>query len=75
MSKWIQRISLGGDNLYSSEIEQFLKERNYKIDRMDCIKIINPDESIQIKDIKYYAADSQYVITTDDGYCFRFNVI
>lgn len=61
--------------MYSAEIEQLLKEHNYAVDRYTCMKIIDPGESIQITEIKYFAADSQYMIKTDDGHCFRFKVI
>lgn len=60
--------------MYSSEIEQFLKERNYIVTPDECMKIMNSNESTQIKSIKHYASDGQYQIDTTDGYHFRFYV-
>lgn len=60
--------------MYSSEIEQFLKERNYVVNRDECMKIMNSRESTQISEIKYYAASGQYQISTTDGYRFIFKV-
>ena len=47
--------------MYSAEIEQLLKEHNYAVDRYTCMKIIDPGESIQITEIKYFAADMKEV--------------
>lgn len=60
--------------MYSSEIEQFLKERNYTVTPEECMKIMDSNKSTQIKSIRYYASDGQYQIETTDGYRFCFYV-
>lgn len=60
--------------MYSSEIEQFLKERNNIVTPEECMRLMNSNESTQIKSIKHYASDGQYQIETTDGYRFCFYV-
>lgn len=60
--------------MYSSEIEQFLKERNNIVTPEECMRLMNSNESTQIKSIKHYTSDGQYQIETTDGYRFCFYV-
>lgn len=60
--------------MYSDEIEKFLYERNNIVTPEECMRIMNSNESTQIKSIKHYANDGQYQIDTTDGYHFCFQV-
>lgn len=51
--------------MYSWEIEEYLKNRNYNITPLEFMAIINT--SPQIKDV-YYEPEDNYRIKTDDGY-------
>lgn len=52
--------------MYSHEIEQFLKERNYEITPFEFVSIINT--SPQIKQVLLEKNDAIYTIVTDDNY-------
>lgn len=58
--------------MYSNEIEQFLKERNFIVNSDECMQIMNPNESTQIKEIKCFSSNCEYLISTNDGYQFKF---
>ena len=51
--------------MYSFEIENYLKERNYKITPLEFMAIINT--SPQIKQVLLENNDAIYTIITDDG--------
>lgn len=61
--------------MYSVEIEAFLKERNYKVTPQECNYIMDTNKNTQIRNIKYFFANNEYHIETDDGYHFVFWVI
>lgn len=52
--------------MYSYEIEQYLKERNYEITPLEFMSIINT--SPQIKQVLLEKNDAIYTIITDDNY-------
>lgn len=58
--------------MYSSEIENFLKERNYVVTPRECGMIMNVDVNTQITNMKYFCTNNEYHIYTDDGYFFKF---
>ena len=58
--------------MYSSEIETFLKERNYVVNPEECNLLMDINQNPQIDHMQYFTADNQYVIFTNDNYCFRF---
>ena len=60
--------------MYSYEIEQFLRERDHIITPEECMMIMNPNQSCQIRSVKYYASDNEYQVETSDGYYFMFQV-
>lgn len=57
--------------MYSWEIEEYLKQRNYNITPLEFMAIINT--SPQIKDVLYKPEDN-YKIKTDDGYNREFKM-
>ncbi len=60
--------------MYSSEIEQFLKERNYMVTPEECNILMDVNINTQISHMKYFCANNEYHIDTDDGYNFVFRV-
>ena len=58
--------------MYSSEIETFLKERNYMVTSEECNLLMDVTTNTQITNMKYFCVNNEYVISTDDGYTFRF---
>lgn len=60
--------------MYSYEIKQFLKERNYTITPEECMIIMDPNINCQITSVKYNATNNEYQIETSDGYQFLFKV-
>lgn len=60
--------------MYSSEIEAFLKERNYQLTAEECNLLMDINTNTQIKSMQYYCDNNEYHIITDDGYHFKFYV-
>ena len=60
--------------MYSSEIEKFLKERDYLLTPEECNKVMDISRNPQINHMKYFCGDNEYHISTDDGYYFVFKV-
>lgn len=58
--------------MYSGEIEMFLREHNYVVTPEECNFLMDINTNPQIDHMKYSSADNQYVIYTNDNYCFRF---
>lgn len=58
--------------MYSWEIDQLLKFKNYLLDAKEYIKIC--DESKQIKRIKYDPFNDTFYIETTDEYKWTFKV-
>lgn len=58
--------------MYSYEIEEYLRERNYYLTPEETLEIINVSINTQIFYISYNAEYSFYEIRTRDGYVFRF---
>ena len=59
--------------MYSYEIENYLKERNYKITPLEFMAIINT--SPQIKQVLLKNNDAFYTIITDDGLAVATEII
>ena len=57
--------------MYSHEIEQLLKLKNYLVDVKDYINII---ESPQVKDVEY-EGNNNFKVITKDGYSFSFRIV
>lgn len=60
--------------MYSSEIENFLKERDYVVTPEECNVLMDINTNTQITHMKYFCANNEYHISTDDGYNFIFRV-
>ena len=58
--------------MYSDEIETFLKERNYVVTSEECNILMDVNTNTQITNMKYFSANNEFVINTNDGYTFRF---
>lgn len=60
--------------MYSYEIEEYLRERNYTLTPNEILEIINVSINTQIFYISYNSEYNYYEIRTRDGYCFKFGV-
>lgn len=60
--------------MYSWEIEQLLKLRNYLINNKEYFQISNIKDNPQISYIKYDAYNNDFQIDTKDDYHFKFKV-
>lgn len=60
--------------MYSSEMEQFIRDRNYQLNSMELEKIVNIVENPQISSVRYFCDGNRYVVITDDGYTLEFSV-
>lgn len=60
--------------MYSGEMEQFIRNRNYVLNTEECGKIINIVENPQIKSMKYFCDGNKYIVVTEDGYTLEFSV-
>lgn len=60
--------------MYSYEIEEYLRERNYTLTPEETLQIINISLSTQIYYISYNSEYNFYEIRTRDGYTFKFGV-
>lgn len=60
--------------MYSTEIEQFLKERNYILTPDECNLLMDVNTNTQITNMKYFCANNEYHISTDDNHYFVFRV-
>jgi len=58
--------------MYSYEIDQIIKSKNYHINPETYFQICNT--SPQILRVKYDPFDNQYKIWTDDSYYWKFNI-
>lgn len=58
--------------MYSWEIEQLIKYKNYLIDVEDYIKILYT--SPQIREVKYNVFEDNFNIYTEDNYNINFKV-
>ena len=58
--------------MYSNEINCFLKERNFVVTPQECALLLDVDTNTQITNIKYFCANNEYHIYTNDGYTFKF---
>ena len=61
--------------MYSWELEQFIKERDFNIGGDDLAFLIDANNHPQINYIAYNSYEKTYMITTDDNYCFYFKAM
>lgn len=61
--------------MYSHEIEELLKIRNYLVGGEDLKRITSVNDNPQINYIKYDAFDNSMEMTTTDNYHFKFGII
>lgn len=57
--------------MYSHEIENLLKMKNYLINVQEYKKIV---ESSQVKDVEY-KGNNNFEVSTNDGYKFSFRIV
>lgn len=60
--------------VYSNEIETFLRERNYIVTPEECNLLMDINTNTQITHMRYFCENNEYHIYTDDGYFFKFQV-
>ena len=61
--------------MYSWELEEFIKQRNYYVGGDDLVFVINIKEHPQINSVKYDAFNNMYHLTTNDNYNLDFNAM
>lgn len=60
--------------MYSSEIDNLLKLRNYIISNIEYLEAFNPMISTQIQYLQYKPFEDSYYCKTSDGYEWGFKV-
>ena len=60
--------------MYSYEIENYLKERDYWLTPEECNLLMDINTNTQITNMKFFCTDNEYHISTNDGYNFVFHV-
>lgn len=60
--------------MYSHEIEQLLKTRNYLVSREEYNQISNLKDNPQINHIKYDTYKDEFQIDTKDNYHFKLKI-
>jgi len=61
--------------MYSWEIINFIKDRNYYIGGDDLLKVISPDENPQLTHIKYNSFNNSYELWDNEGNYITFYVM
>lgn len=61
--------------MYSSEMENFIKSKDYQLQGDDLAMIINPLNHPQISEVKYDPGSKTYLVATNDNYQFYFKAI
>lgn len=60
--------------MYSWEIENILKEKNFVLSASEYLHISDTEASKQISEVKYDGWNKKYGISTNDGYSWEFTV-
>lgn len=60
--------------MYSWEIENLLKLRNYLVSREEYIKVTNSKENPQVNHVKYDCNNDVFQIDTTDSYHFKVKI-
>lgn len=68
-------IVQGWLKMYSQELENFIKSRNYVLGGDDLSKVISPLENPQINRITYHPENNSYSISTSDNFFFNFKAM
>lgn len=61
--------------MYSKEIEDFIKSRNYRLHGADILKVISWENNPQISEVKYDDGAKTYFVATNDNYQFYFEAL
>lgn len=61
--------------MYSWEIEEYIKKRNYLIGGDDLLKVISLEENPQLTRIRFYKEDNSYEMRDREGHCFQFTAM
>ncbi len=61
--------------MYSWEIRNFLRERNYYIGGDDLLKVTDPRENPQLTFIEFHPSDNSYYMRDDVGEEFNFTAM
>lgn len=60
--------------MYSHEIDQLLKLRNYLLNREEYLEVVDPSKNPQINFAKYDSQNNCFEVNTTDNYNFKFKV-
>lgn len=60
--------------MYSHEIDQLLKLRNFLLSREEYLEVVNPKKNPQINFAKYDSQNDSLEVNTTDNYHFKFKV-
>jgi hypothetical protein len=67
---------LWSGNMYSHEIENYLKVRNYLLKTpAEILEVTDHKKSPQINWVKFHNGPNNYEMTTTDNYYFKFHVL
>ena len=61
--------------MYSKEIDDFIKSRNYRLHGTDILKVISCEDNPQISEVKYDDGTKTYFVSTYDNYQFYFEAL
>lgn len=61
--------------MYSKEIEDFIKSKNYRLHSADILKVISWENNPQISEVKYDDGAKTYFVSTNDNYQFYFEAL
>lgn len=60
--------------MYSWEIEQLIRAKNFLLDLQECSDVIDPEKSPQVCHVKYESYDNSMEVDTKDNYHFKFKI-
>lgn len=60
--------------MYSWEIDNYLRNKNYVINKDEYVNLINISSSSQIIYVKYDAYSNSFYVETNDGYNWVFRI-
>lgn len=58
--------------MYSWEIEEYIKTRNYSLGGDDLLKVISLEENPQLTRIHFFPENNSYEMWDSEGHCFQF---
>ena len=60
--------------MYSWEIEQLIRTKNFLLDVKECMEVTDPNKNPQVSHVKYNSSDNSMELDTTDNYHFKFKI-